>query len=130
MKFRFNWDALGIATSLACAIHCAILPLILTSLPILGLNIIHNTGFEYFMIALAFAIGTYSLWHGYRRHHHSFTPIFLFSAGIVFLIAKQVWHEHQYWLLPLAIVAIVWAHLRNYRACRVHNHAHAEDCDH
>jgi hypothetical protein len=127
---KFNWDALGIATSVACAIHCAILPLVLSSLPILGMNIIHNTGFEYFMIFLAFAIGTYSLWHGYRRHHHSFTPILIFSIGIAFLVAKQVWHEHQYWLLALAIVAIIWAHLRNYRSCRVHNHAHAEDCDH
>ena len=44
--FKINYDALGIATSLACAIHCAILPLVLTSLPVLGVNIIHNIPFE------------------------------------------------------------------------------------
>ena len=33
MRLKINWDALGIATSLACAIHCAVLPLLLTSLP-------------------------------------------------------------------------------------------------
>ena len=77
MKFRFNLDALGIATSLACAIHCAILPLILSSLPILGMNVVNNEGFEYFMIALAFVIGAYSLWHGYRRHHHSYAPMII-----------------------------------------------------
>jgi hypothetical protein len=25
---------------------------------------------------------------------------------------------------------IVVAHVINYRSCRVHNHAHADDCDH
>lgn len=130
MKFRINWDAIGIATSLACAIHCAVLPLVLTSLPLFGMNIIHNLAFEYFMIFLACCIGVYSLWHGFRRHHHSFLPISLFLSGMVLLIAKQVWHEYQLWILPVAVILIVTAHVSNYRSCRVHNHAHADDCDH
>ena len=40
MKFKINWDAFGIAASVACAIHCAVLPLILSSLPLFGINII------------------------------------------------------------------------------------------
>ncbi len=127
---RINWDAWGVATSMACAIHCAILPLLLTSLPIFGVNIIENTAFEYGMIALAFAIGTFSLWHGYRRHHHSFLPVSLFSIGIIFLIAKQIWHGYQLWLLPFALLFIIAGHWLNYRLCRVHDHAHADDCDH
>ena len=67
MKFRINWDALGISASIACAIHCALLPLILSSLPLFGINIIHHLGFEIGMIALAFAIGSYSMYHGYKR---------------------------------------------------------------
>ena len=130
MKDRFNWDALGIAASLACAIHCAILPLLLTSLPIFGLNIIDNTGFEYFMIFLAFMIGSYSLWHGYRKHHHSTTPLLIFAFGFLFLLAKQIWHNYQYWLLPVAVILIVAAHINNYRSCQVHQHAHDDDCDH
>lgn len=130
MKGKFNWDVLGIATSLACAIHCAILPLLLGSLPILGMNLINHEGFEYFMIFLAFGIGFYSLWHGYRRHHHSLGPVFIFVAGICLLVAKQVWHDYQYWLLPIAILLIVTAHLFNYKACRIHNHAHSNDCNH
>jgi hypothetical protein len=54
MNFKINWDALGITASLACAIHCAVLPLMLTSLPLFGINIIHNAIFEYSMIGLAF----------------------------------------------------------------------------
>ena len=127
---RINWDAVGIATSIACAVHCAILPLFLATLPIFGINLVDNVAFEYFMIVLAMAIGTYSLWHGFRRHHHSLVPLAIFYVGIAFLFAKQLWHEHQYWLLPFALLFIVAAHLRNYRSCRVHNHAHADDCSH
>jgi len=39
---------------LACAIHCALLPLILTSLPLFGVELIDNIAFEYGMIVLAF----------------------------------------------------------------------------
>lgn len=127
---RINWDLVGISASVACAIHCALLPLVLTSLPILGINIINNVMFEYGMILLAFIVGFYSLWHGYRRHHHSAAPLLVFSAGIMVLLAKQVWHNYEMWFIPLAVLLIVVAHLRNYRACRIHNHAHSDDCNH
>jgi len=130
MSLRINWDALGITTSIACAIHCALLPLVLTTLPIFGINIINNIAFEYTMILLAFFIGSYSLWHGYRKHHHSFKPVIIFTVGILLLVAKQLWHVYQMWLLPFAIIFIITAHFINYRSCRVHNHAHSDDCNH
>ena len=79
---KINYDALGIAASVACAIHCAVLPLLMSSLPILGINIINNVFFEYGMILLAAGIGIYSLMHGFRKHHHKSMPIALFSIEI------------------------------------------------
>lgn len=130
MSSRVNWDAIGISASLACAIHCAVFPLFYTSLPLFGINIIDNPAFELFMIFLAMAIGAYSLWHGYRKHHHSVRPMLLFFVGVLFLFAKQIWHSYQVPLLLVAVLLIVTAHVSNYRSCRVHNHAHADDCDH
>ena len=130
MSFKINWDALGIATSIACAIHCAVLPLLLTGLPILGTNIIDNEAFEYFMILVAFIIGANALWHGYKRHHHQASPYILFGIGILLLLAKQVWHEWQLWFLIPAVIAIVYAHFRNYQLCRRANHCHTSDCNH
>jgi hypothetical protein len=128
--FRINYDALGIAASVACAIHCAVLPLVLTSLPVFGTNIIDHLGFEYMMIVLAMGIGFYSLWHGYRKHHHSLMPSAIFSAGIILLFLKQIYHEHQVLFLIPAVLAIVVAHLLNYKLCRKANHCHAGDCKH
>jgi len=130
MKNRINLDMLGIGTSVACAVHCALLPLFLTSIPLFGINIIHNTAFEIGMIVLAFGIGAFSLHHGYRKHHHSFLPLVLFTNGIILLTLKQFFIEFQYWLLIPAVALIIIAHLLNFRFCRVHNHAHSDDCNH
>ncbi len=130
MRLKVNWDVLGISTSVACAIHCALLPLVLSSLPLFGVEIIDNAGFEVIMIIIAAAVGAYSLYHGYKTHHHQVVPLIIFFIGILFLIAKQVWHERQLWLLAPAVFFIVMAHYYNYRNCKKANHCHVEDCAH
>jgi hypothetical protein len=130
MNFKINWDALGITTSLACAIHCALLPLILTSLPVFDIELIENTSFEVFMVLLAFTIGIYSLYHGWKKHHHSTTPMVIFSIGFAFLLMKLFFIQYETWLLIPGVIGIIAGHVMNYKSCRVHDHAHAEDCDH
>ena len=117
MNFKLNWDALGIATSIACAIHCALLPLMLTTLPIFGINIIHNLFFEWVMIILAFAVGAYSLFHGYIKHHRSFTAIIIFCIGFIFLVLKQFVVGFEIALLIFAVIFIISAHFHNYKLC-------------
>ena len=130
MRYRINWDWLGIGASVICAIHCALLPLLLTSLPLFGINIIHHLGFELGMIALALVIGSYSMYHGYKKHHHRLTPWLLFLLGGGFLVLKQLCPDYQLLLLVPAVALIIYAHLLNVRSCRSHNHAHADDCRH
>jgi hypothetical protein len=117
MKIKLNWDAMGIATSLACAIHCALLPILLSSLPIFGINIIHNSFFEWGMIGLAFMVGSYSLFHGFFKHHRNWLPVIIFSAGFIFLVLKQLFPAHEYWFLFIAVSMIISAHYYNYRLC-------------
>lgn len=130
MPSRINWDVLGISASVACAIHCAVLPLFFSVLPLFGINIIHNLAFEAGMVILAFGIGMYSLYHGFRKHHHSKLPLVLFVFGILLLTLKLFFVHYETWLLLPAVILIVAAHFLNYRSCRVHNHAHADDCNH
>ncbi len=130
MKLNINWDALGIATSIVCAIHCALLPLFVSSLPLFGVNILEHIGFEYAMIALAFVLGIYALYHGFRKHHHSWLPVYLFSGGMALLILKVSFHNLELILLIPSVLLIIAAHFLNYRLCRKHNHAHSTDCKH
>lgn len=127
---KVNVDFLGVTISLTCAIHCALLPLLFASLPVLGINVIHNTWFEYGMILLAFTIGVYALSHGYKKHHHQLTPVYFFTAGILLLTGKQIFDDYRYWFLFPAVGLIIYAHLLNYNLCRKANHCHADDCNH
>lgn len=118
MKIKLNWDGLGIITSIACAIHCGVLPFLLPALPLFGINIIHNEVFEWGMILLAFSVGLYALYHGFIKHHHSYLPFAMFLFGFVFLVAKQFLPAYEYLFLSLAVIPIITAHYLNYRYCR------------
>ena len=118
MAIKTNWDLLGIATSVGCAIHCALLPLVASTLPIFGINIIHNSYFEWGMIALAFVVGSYSLFHGYIKHHRNTLPVLIFSAGFIFLVLKQFFSQQEYLFLAFAVCLIISAHILNFKYCR------------
>jgi hypothetical protein len=115
---KINWDFLGIGASVLCGIHCAILPLLISSLPIFGINIIHHSGFESLMILMALAIGSISLIHGYRKHHSEVFPMILFGIGICLLFARQFWPSFEIWLVSFAVPGIVIAHIANFRLSR------------
>ncbi|MBK8522158.1 MAG: MerC domain-containing protein [Chitinophagaceae bacterium] len=117
MNIKLNWDALGIGTSILCAIHCALLPVLMSTLPVFGINIIHNLLFEWGMIALAFVVGSYSLFHGYIKHHRSPGPVLIFSSGFIFLVLKQFFVQYEIPFLLIAVVLIISAHYYNYRLC-------------
>ena len=54
MKLQINWNALGVSAAVACAIHCALLPLFISTLPLFGINILDNIYFEAGMMLTAF----------------------------------------------------------------------------
>ena len=117
MKFKLNWDTVGIGTSVLCAIHCALLPLLVTSLSLFGIEVIHNSWFEWSMIGLAFIVGSYALFHGYRTHHKNPGPLYLFGVGFACLVCKQFFHAYSVYFLSVAVACIITAHYINLRLC-------------
>jgi hypothetical protein len=91
------------------------LPVIAPMLPLLGISVGHNGIFEWSMIGIAFVVGSYSLYHGYIKHHRHLTPAILFSIGFVFLITKQFFLSLETIFLTLAVIFIISAHYKNYR---------------
>ncbi len=129
MKIKLNWDGLGVVTSVLCAIHCGLLPVVLPTLPLFGVNIVHNAFFEWGMITLAFTVGAYSLYHGFMRHHHSYLPAIYFAIGFCFLVAKQFYNSNELLLLIFAVPFIIYGHWKNFMLCSK-NHCHSEHHSH
>lgn len=130
MKLQINWSALGVSAAMACAIHCALLPLFITTLPLFGINILDNIYFEAGMMLVAFAIGSLTLLHGYRKHHHKLYPLLLFVSGIALLVIKHFFVEYILWLVIPSSILIISAYYLNWRFCRQAKHCHSSDCNH
>ena len=130
MKLQINWNALGVSAAVACAIHCALLPLFITTLPLFGVNILENIYFEMGMILIALLIGGFTLWHGYRKHHHKLVPLFCFVAGMLLLIIKHFFSTAEIWLIVPSSALIIFAYYLNWKYCRLAKHCHSSDCTH
>ena len=132
MNFRINWEALGVGASVACAIHCAVLPLFMTSLPLFGINIIHNVLVEVLLLGAAFVIGFTTLWHGFKRHHHKIVTLLLFTAGMLLFTVNQFvqFSFSTFLLIVPAVSLVIAAHFFNHRYCKQAKHCHTSDCNH
>lgn len=121
MRFRFlQWDFLGISISVLCAVHCVLLPLIFSSLSLMGATLLHNRWLEAAMIAGSFVTALLSFYKGCFAGHKSKAPLLLFIAGFGLLLLNQLHEAYTFYLIPAAAVLMIWAHYSNYRRCRQH----------
>lgn len=78
-------DRIGATASFLCAIHCALLPFVLTLLPLLGLGFLASHTFERGFVAFAVMLAMVALVIGYRRHHRRL-PLLLAVPGLLLLL--------------------------------------------
>jgi hypothetical protein len=131
MLKRMSLDTIGIGASLACAIHCALLPLLITVLPLLGSTILENEKLEYGLLSLSFLVGCLSLGRGYFRLHRRLAPLLIFTAGFALLLGGHFMDAGGYWepvIIFIGAAGVTGAHILNLRRCKqctVHKHQQA-----
>lgn len=117
-------DQLGITASIACAIHCAALPFLLTTLPLWGLSFLANSWVEISMICLSLLIGTWSLASAYPKHK-KILPVLVLLTGFALIGSGHYWIAAlEAILIPLGGFTIAAAHLINWRYTRTSNCPH------
>ena len=108
-------DQWGVIASVGCAIHCAALPLIITTLPLLGLGFLGNIWVEIIMIIISILIGTYALSTSYPKHKKGL-PILILVIGFLLIAAGHlVFEEMEAFLVPIGGLTIAAAHLINWK---------------
>lgn len=125
-------DRFGATASLLCAVHCALLPLVIAVLPALGLGILADHRFERVFIAFASALALTTLAIGFRRHQQ-FRAFWFLAPGICLLVAGIVFDFDHSSFLHAGLVAlggtlVALAHLTNLRLA--HRHVHDAACGH
>lgn len=124
-------DRFGATASFLCAVHCALLPLVLALLPALGLGFLADHRFERGFVAFACVLALTSLIVGFRRHQR-FGAFGFLAPGIALLLAGLVF-EYESMVVHAALVAtggslVALAHLINLRLA--HGHVHDAACGH
>lgn len=120
MIAKINLDKVGIAASLLCAIHCALLPILFTTLPLLSVELLENKLIELGFILFSLLVGCFALYNGYARHHRKTWPLFLFAAGIALLLIAHFLLEEN-WETAIKITGatiIIVAHILNWHSCK------------
>ena len=120
MKTTFvgtHLDFLGFSTSIACAIHCAFLPFLISALPFLGLGFLESPSIEYCIILLSLFLAIFALAHGYLRHHRNKLPILIVSLGFSIIAFGLLWgpKEVEFIITPIGASLVGVAHYINWR---------------
>ena len=128
----FIWiDSLGSASATLCAIHCALLPVAIALLPVLGLGVLASAGFEQGFVLFATLLGVSSLSQGYRRHRVMTALAWLVPgllvvwAGVYLPVLDTSPAGHAI-AMTIGGTLIATAHLINLKLTR--GHAHGGGC--
>lgn len=118
--YQQKWDMISIGASLACMVHCVLLPVLFTTLPLFGIEILENIWLELLTIAVSMAVGGWALWKGYRHTHGRAVVLAWFAAGMLLMIAGNFTGGGP-WEMAAKLagaVLIITAHIRNWKWSR------------
>ena len=127
LRPRSLLDRIGAYGSLLCAIHCALLPLVIAVLPSLGVAAWLGSGFEEAFVLFATTLGLFSMLWGYRRHR-AVQALSLMLPGLAVLWIGVLYQPLHQSVFPHAVAMTIGgtlvglAHMANLRLNHVHVH--------
>ena len=120
VKYKTFGDWVGISASVLCTIHCVLLPLLVTTLPVFGIEVLENFWLEIALLALTAIIGGWAIYRGFKNYNASAKWLWWFGFGMLALtLGNFVENELlEYGLKITATIAIVRAHYGNIIHCK------------
>jgi len=120
-------DRVGFTASFLCAVHCALVPLLLAALPAVGLNLAGWEGIDEAFVVFASILGVTTLAMGWRRHrvvHAWYVLVF----GLTLLWVGAFTHIHHHVVvhavfMTIGGLSVAAAHFLNMRLTHAHTHA-------
>ncbi|WP_295117853.1 MerC domain-containing protein [uncultured Chitinophaga sp.] len=118
--YQQKWDMISIGASLACAVHCVLLPVLFTTLPLFGIEILENIYLEVLTILVSLLIGGRALWKGYRQVHGRVYMLAWFGTGMLMMVAGNFVHGSTFEIVAKlgGATLVIMAHVRNWQRSR------------
>jgi len=116
-------DATGALGSLACALHCLLLPVLLVSGAVVPVGFFVEEGFHLAMLCLVLPAGVVAFGLGCWKHRDRLVVGLGFAGLVLILAASTVLHPivgevGERGLTVVAGAMLITAHARNFRLCR------------
>ncbi len=126
-KFKINLDKIGFSASFLCAIHCAFLPMIITTLSLSQLEFLTNPLIELGIILFSIIIGTASLLPGYLKHHKKISPVIFIVLGFMIILGGHLFVDEsfEHIVTPFGAMLVAFAHILNWKYFSNHQHEEA-----
>ncbi len=119
-------DRLGFVLSFLCALHCALLPILIALLPSLGVASWLSSDFEEWFVLFASGVGLFTVVWGFRRHR-AVRALGLLLPGLTALWIGVLYPPLHASVLPHAVVMtlggglVALAHAANLHLVHVHD---------
>jgi predicted MFS family arabinose efflux permease len=112
--------------SLACAIHCALTPMLISVLPLLGLEFLASHMLEFVLLGFGLGFGAYSILKGYFSQHHELRPVWVFAIGAALIISGMFFVPEalEPWMVSIGALTVGLAQVLNVRTCKAAGHSH------
>ena len=122
MKRNFNHelvDTTGACLSVACAIHCLAMPLLVALLPLIGLGFLATERAELVFISGAIVLAIGSLAWGVR-HHRRWRALLILIVALAFIATARTVVEGTFEVVFYSIggILLATAHLVNRHLCK------------
>ncbi len=75
-----------------CAIHCLITPVIMVSLPLLGVKLFENHFIEMVLVVISFAVAMSAVVNSYLKVHKNFNVILTTLSGFALIATSHILH--------------------------------------
>ena len=125
MRIKNNTiDIIASTSSIICAIHCAVIPILLSFSSLSSLHFLANPYIEWTFIGLAILFVFVSLWPSYRNIHSKIKPMVFALAGFV-LIALGRFDVSELWEVMNTVsgaLLVSAAHFINWKLLRGKGH--------
>jgi uncharacterized membrane protein HdeD (DUF308 family) len=123
---RKRLDTFGIIFSLACTVHCVVLPVVAIMLPAFGALLLTDEWFHSLIALLVVPSSIIAIYIGYSTHRDRGTSL-LALTGLAFILAGlTVAHDLGGELIECCVtttgsILLATGHGRNYHLCRQFN---------
>lgn len=121
---RIKWDKIGVSLSIACSIHCLLMPFVIAFLPAIGQQYLDNVWMEATLLGSSFVLAGVTFVLDYKRLHANRLPLLILVAALLIALMQRVFFtQAEIILAPLTGITVFGAYVlnwymrRQYAAC-------------